>query len=139
MKTNTTTGQSLVEFALTLPILMLFVMGIFDLGRAVYYYSTIQNAAHEAARYGAVNHCDDTGITDRAISMAIGLASSDLVIETEPIYEDISGVLDYIQVTVTYTFVPVTPLIGNILSDGEIPLQATARQLIEVEYICPGT
>lgn len=139
MKTNTATGQSLVEFALTLPILLLFVMGIFDLGRAVYYYSTIQNAAHEGARYGAVNHCDDTGITDRVNSMAVGLAGSDLGIETELIYEDISGVLDYIEVTVTYTFVPVTPLIGNILSDGEIPLQAAARQLIEVEYICPGT
>lgn len=140
MKTNTATGQSLVELALTLPILMLFVMGIFDLGRAVYYYSTIQNAAHEAARYGAVNHCDDTGIIERATSMAIGLGTELTVLEPELIYEEDSGALDYIRVTVIYRFEPVTPLIADFFGeDGYIDLQSEARQLIEVEYICPGT
>lgn len=40
-------GQSLVEFAIVLPVLLLLVVMIFDLGRAVYYSSAIHNAARE--------------------------------------------------------------------------------------------
>ena len=47
-------GQALVEFALVLPIFILILVGIFDLGRAVYVYSTVNNAAREAVR-GKVN------------------------------------------------------------------------------------
>ena len=43
-------GQSLVEFALILPIFLLILFGLFDMGRAVYYWSTINNASREAAR-----------------------------------------------------------------------------------------
>ncbi len=42
-------GQSLVEFAILLPVFLLIVVVIFDLGRAVYYYSVIFNAAREGA------------------------------------------------------------------------------------------
>jgi Flp pilus assembly protein TadG len=133
-------GQSLAEFAITLPLLFLLVMGIFDFGRGIYYYSTIQNAAHEAARYGAVNHCDDTGIIERATSMAIGLGTGLTVLEPELIYEEDSGALDYIRVTVIYRFEPVTPLIAQFFGeDGYIDLQSEARQLVEVESICPDT
>jgi hypothetical protein len=140
MISKKTAGQSLAEFAITLPLLMLLVMGIFDFGRAIYYYSAIQNAAHEAARYGAVNHCDDAGMIDRATSMAIGLGPGLTVLDPEPIYEEDSGSLDYIHVTVIYRFEPVTPLIADFFGeDGYIDLQSEARQLIEVESICPGT
>ena len=39
----------MVEFAITLPILALLVFAIFDLGRVVYFYSSMQNAAREGA------------------------------------------------------------------------------------------
>ena len=45
-------GQTLVEFALLIPVFLLIVVVVFDLGRAVYYYSTISNAAREATRFG---------------------------------------------------------------------------------------
>ncbi|MFN2237366.1 MAG: TadE family protein [Anaerolineales bacterium] len=140
MISQKTAGQSLAEFAITLPLLLLLVMGVFDFGRGIYYYSAIQNAAHEAARYGAVNHCDDAGMIDRATSMAIGLGPGLTVLDPELIYEEDSGSLDYILVTVIYRFEPVTPLIADFFGeDGYIDLQSEARQLIEVEYICPGT
>jgi hypothetical protein len=47
-----TRGQSLVEFALILPILLLLLLGIIEGGRIVWAYITIQNAAREATRYG---------------------------------------------------------------------------------------
>ena len=144
MNVQRTTGQSLVEFAITLPLLLLLVMGVFDFGRGIYYYSAIQNAAHEGARYGAVYHCDDVGIVDRATSMAIGLGAGLTVLDPETFHVVDNGEptaeLDYIKVTVIYRFEPVTPLIGEILGeDGYIDLQGEARQLIEGAYICPGT
>lgn len=47
-------GQTLVEFALTIPILMLLCVGMLDIGWGVYYYNTISNAAREGARFGIV-------------------------------------------------------------------------------------
>ncbi len=48
-------GQALVEFALVFPLIALLLFSIFDVGRAVYAYNTIANAARQAARVAAVN------------------------------------------------------------------------------------
>jgi Flp pilus assembly protein TadG len=47
-------GQSLVEFALVLPLFLLMIMGVVDAGRLVYMNSTLSNAAREGARTGSV-------------------------------------------------------------------------------------
>jgi hypothetical protein len=44
-------GQSLVEFALILPILLLLILGVVEVGRIVWAYVTVQFSAREAARY----------------------------------------------------------------------------------------
>jgi hypothetical protein len=46
-------GQGLVEFALILPVFLLALFGIFDVGRAVYVNSTLSQAAREGARLAA--------------------------------------------------------------------------------------
>lgn len=52
-KNNTfSKGQSLVEFALMLPILLLIVLGVIEFGRIFLLYTEASNAAREAARYG---------------------------------------------------------------------------------------
>jgi Flp pilus assembly protein TadG len=43
-------GQSLVEFALILPLFVLFIIGVFELGRAFFSYIAITNSAREGAR-----------------------------------------------------------------------------------------
>jgi Flp pilus assembly protein TadG len=43
-------SQSMAEFALVAPILLLLLFGLIDFGRAVYYYVTIQQAASEGGR-----------------------------------------------------------------------------------------
>ena len=48
-------GQSLVEFALVLPILVLMLVGTMDLGRVVLANDTVGAAAREAARYAIVH------------------------------------------------------------------------------------
>jgi Flp pilus assembly protein TadG len=59
-------GQSLVEFALVFPIIVLLVMTFMEVGRAVFAFNTIANAARQGARVAAVNQladvteCDET-------------------------------------------------------------------------------
>jgi Flp pilus assembly protein TadG len=47
-------GQSLVEFALVLPIFLLMLFGLIDVGRFVYLNTTLSQAAREGARLGSV-------------------------------------------------------------------------------------
>jgi Flp pilus assembly protein TadG len=59
-------GQSLVEFALVLPIIVLLIVGFVEIGRAVFAFNTIANAARQGARVAAVNQlsvvtdCDES-------------------------------------------------------------------------------
>ncbi len=48
-------GQAIVETALVLPILVLLLIGIFDLGRAVWLSNTLATAVREGSRYGVVH------------------------------------------------------------------------------------
>jgi hypothetical protein len=43
-------SQALIEFALVSPVLLLLLFGIIDIGRAVFYYDTLNHAAREGAR-----------------------------------------------------------------------------------------
>lgn len=72
-------GQSMVEFALLLPLLVLIFAGIFDLGRAFFASITITNSAREGARYGALNHDYITGVCTAAKTEALnsGITLSD--------------------------------------------------------------
>jgi hypothetical protein len=50
-------GQALVEFSLTIVLLLTVLIGIFEFGRLVWLYDTISNLAREIARYTiAVEH-----------------------------------------------------------------------------------
>ena len=47
-------GQSMVEFALVLPIFLLMLFGLIDMARIVYFNSTLSQAAREGARTASV-------------------------------------------------------------------------------------
>ena len=48
-------GQSLVEFSLAITIFLVLVMGTVDLGRAVYQFNGVSQAARELARVASVH------------------------------------------------------------------------------------
>jgi hypothetical protein len=48
-------GQTLVEFALIAPLLVLFIGGIITFGMGVFFQQQVANAAREAARYAAIH------------------------------------------------------------------------------------
>ncbi len=47
-------GQGLVEFALVLPVFLLILFGLVDVGRLVYMNTVLSQAAREATRVGSV-------------------------------------------------------------------------------------
>lgn len=53
-------GNAAIEFALTFPTLMVVTLMIFDLGQALFVYTTINNAAADGARYAAVHGTNNT-------------------------------------------------------------------------------
>jgi Flp pilus assembly protein TadG len=84
-------GQSLVEVALTLPVLLLIVIGIVDIGRLYAYKVAVTNAAREAAFYGARDPQSaadgTTGICQRARS-ELGAGAAPNPCTTAPITVD---------------------------------------------------
>ncbi len=59
LRKRRTRGQALVEFALVIPMFLLLIFGIVDLGRYVYTNNALNQAAREAARVGAVSSRPD--------------------------------------------------------------------------------
>ncbi len=55
-------GQSLVEMSLVLPVILLLVMGVFEFGRIIFTFSSVNNASREAARYGAATGTDTPSV-----------------------------------------------------------------------------
>ena len=48
-------GQALTEFAVVLPVFLMLVFGIIDLGRVIWGLDNVTNAAREGARYASVH------------------------------------------------------------------------------------
>lgn len=70
-----TGGQSLIEFALALPVLLLILIGIADIGRTYYYTVMIAGAAREAAAYAATNPSANATSVSQHGCNATGLAA----------------------------------------------------------------
>ena len=60
-RVRTARGQAVIEMALTLPLLLLVIFGIFDFGFMFQRYEVVTNAAREAARLGVLR--DSGGYT----------------------------------------------------------------------------
>ena len=71
-------GQGLAEIALMIPMLLILVLGIIELGRLAYFSIEVANAASAGARYGAqslVTAFDLAGMRTAAISDAQDLTA----------------------------------------------------------------
>src|SRR5262245_58004059 len=87
-----TRGQAIVEFAIALPVLLMTLIGIFEIGRMMIIYASITNASREAVRFGsAIGFADNTyylkyqycaGIRAKAkqVGFLLGLQDSNIAI-----------------------------------------------------------
>jgi Flp pilus assembly protein TadG len=71
-------GQSLVEFALLLPVMLLIITGLFDVARAVWEENTLAYAAREGTRYAIVHGSEGNPRVD-AVNPSCGTAQADPV------------------------------------------------------------
>lgn len=118
-------GQSLVEVAFVLPILLVLLLGIFDFGRAIYAYNALSNASREAVRLAIVDQ-NATAITAEARKASIGLDTSAVNVSSSTSCLKIGCVA---SVTVDYQWSAITPIIGSIV--GPIALSSTTAMPIE--------
>ena len=100
-------GQSLVEFALVVPLLLLLVIGIAEFGRAWMTRNIMTGAAREAVRMYAVK--DNTAAArvraDQILSSA-GLDSARATITDNVFGESVSYTIDYRFPVVFVGFIP---------------------------------
>jgi hypothetical protein len=147
-------GASLVEFALILPLFLLFIFGIIDFGWYFFVQQTLQYATREGVRLGLVGGTLQEGgttytreasivacIMDQA-SVAVDLTK--LHIYIYPVTDDFQDIPgwdtmecggagpnagspgDYMRVKTTYTYKFLTPFIGAFFPGGETKIQAQA-------------
>ncbi|WP_252502108.1 TadE/TadG family type IV pilus assembly protein [Sporosarcina sp. Marseille-Q4943] len=121
-------GQALVETALVLPILLILLFGITDLGRVFHAYLTLDHAGREAARVAAV------GAEDGKINEKIELATSSLIqdklikdIDPKPKANRTSGT--EVTITLNYSIDLLTPLISHLIG----PIKLENKTVMRVE------
>src|SRR5439155_2146562 len=68
-------GQSLIEVALALPILLVLLLGLADGARAYYYAGVVANGAREGANYAAHNGSATRAQVTQRVCDAMGLAT----------------------------------------------------------------
>ncbi len=125
---ETNSGQAILEFALVLPLLVLFIVGIFDLGYAVFTNNMLENAARAGARAGIIMSNGDDVIRARvrAAAPTLNLPNDQITISPSP-----TRTFDEpITVTVRYAYRPFTPGIAQIIPGG-MQLSATSVMIVE--------
>lgn len=135
-------GQSLVEFALILPLFVLLVIGIFDIGRAFFAYIAISNAAREGARLytfwpdktnranieaAVYNEIGNNTVVDPAkIDPNIKIQCGDPLVNLPAATTEFCDSEEPIQVTVTYTH----DLILSFFFPGPLTLVRSAEMMV---------
>jgi hypothetical protein len=137
-------GQSLVEMALSLVILLTILAGIVDGARALFTYMALRDAAQEGALYGQLVPSDTTGITRRVMISSDTAENSAGVWQVSISYTDPSNntknsnicLGDGITVRVTHPNFPVTmPFIG-IFTGNSFDISATIADTV-LQPRCP--
>jgi Flp pilus assembly protein TadG len=137
-------GQTLAEFAIVIPIVVLMLLALFDAGRAVVFYTELTNASRVGARVAMVNqsNSDQCSSGDVSFKCAAAAQTSGMGIEASDI-DDVTiagsecGLIGACTATVSveYAFEPITPVVGWML--GPITLSASTSMPIERLYPSP--
>lgn len=142
-KTKFERGQSLVEFAISLVIILWLLAGAVEFGIALFQYIQLRDAAQEGALYGSINPLDETGIVARvkAASNSPIKLNSDPSLVVQVTYPDTTKcVADGIKVRVEYPhkiFMPFATLFTGGSSTINIGADVTDTILTSTASPCP--
>lgn len=122
-------AQSLLEFALVFPLIFFLITGLIDLGRALFFYSTLNNAVREGTRYAIVQ---PKGTEDSVLTAKV----ASYFYEINDLQNNVSITVNHtgttsdpkIQIRAVYVFKPITPGLKQILGAGHtITIQAQSE------------
>lgn len=128
-----TNGQTLVEFSLSVLMLVMLLLGVFEICRMVLVYTTVCNAARIGVRYAMV-HGSDNSVTTSTIQSVVnnylGPATVNTTNATVTVnYPDTGGCTSpgcRVTVTVTYPYNPFT----SYFPIGSVTLGSTSQGVI---------
>ncbi|MCJ7583318.1 MAG: pilus assembly protein [Anaerolineales bacterium] len=138
-------GQSLVELALSLLLILTLLAGAVDLGSAFFSYIAVRDAAQEGALYGSIDPLNTGAIVSRVRGASgppgppkpkpvdlydLTKVTVSVTTSTTPC----SG--GWVTVSVSYNYQLTMPLIGAIIGRQTIPLTASATDTILIPS-CP--
>ena len=131
-------GQSLVELAISLTVILLLLSGTVDFSIAYFSFSAMQDAAQEGALYGSVHPENEGAIKDRvrnASSNPVDLSDQDLV-EVNVTFPGDACEGNEIRVNVVYDYPISMPFIGGIIRSQKITLNASVTDTV-LQPVCP--
>ena len=121
-------GQSLVEIALILPVLLILLSGLIDFGRVYYAMVALNDSAEEGATYAALWPEDAAEIQRRTASSSSGIVTfppEAVSVTYPPGFPNVASGTP-ITVTVDYTIPLYTPFANTIFPDGVLEVQGQA-------------
>jgi len=133
---NEPRGQSLVELAISLMIILLLLLGAVEFSLALFQYVTIRDAAQEGAIYGSINPTDESGIQYRAVATAsdvlpqLTINDVDVTIHGDNCEGTTSGSPNSLTVTITFAHPITFPLVGPMIGSNTINLTARVTNTI---------
>lgn len=117
-------GQSMVELAICLPLLLLLVFGIIDFGWLFYNKMGVENASREGARYAIVNSTSGT------LTSAVTTLAKDLCMGGDDTTVTVSISGKNATVTVIKQVKVLTPLAGIFIGDQVMEMTSTTQMRI---------
>lgn len=116
-------GQSIVEAAFVIPLLILIICGILDFGWIFSNQLTVNNYSREGARYAVVNSNQSnlTYLVTEKINSISGMGDQDTVAVTVEIVNN-----EDVKVNVTKTVKVLTPITGIFVKDQLIEVKSTS-------------
>jgi Flp pilus assembly protein TadG len=128
-------GQAMLELAVSVMVLLILVAGMIDLGRAIFYYLSMRDAAEEGMVYAVVyptfcnqivqavrNNMDDSGVqVDVRYGNSPGVACASASASQACADQQVT-------ITVTQPDFPITmPLIGGVIGAQSLSLKAEIK------------
>jgi hypothetical protein len=118
-------GQSMTEFALLLPLLLLLISGIVDLGRFMFAYQSLHMTVQEAVRLGGLGKSDAEIITYAKGHVQVADAAG-LIVSIVPAQALRKPGQD-VSVTLSYKLPFMTPFVSKIIPVPTLSTNSTIR------------
>jgi Flp pilus assembly protein TadG len=105
------TGGTLVEFALVLPTLILFLYGVIEFGRVLFTQGVLYLATEEATRFAAVNYtATEAQIQEAAESRFVLIDPAKITNFNVTSTLNAADQTKLVTVEITYAFEPLVPI-----------------------------